>query len=260
MIDTLIEAIAQKERVAVMLSGGLDSAVLAKLAHEALGEKALAITIESPIVAFNEIEDAMKIAREIGIAHEIIPINELNDREFATNQPNRCYICRKLRNRSAREVAAEFSIATLADGINYDDLKDYRPGKKAADEDNIWHPFVELKLSKQSVRQLAHKLKLTVSDKHSEACLCSRIAYGITINQDLLERIEKAENLLKTICEGPLRVRCLPYDLAMIDAADQEGAMRARSKIVSALREFGFAFVCLDLEGFVSGKLNRIIT
>ena len=260
MIDTIIETIAQKGKVAVMLSGGLDSAVLAKLAHEALGEKALAITIESPIVAFNEIEDAMKIAREIGVAHEIIPMNELDDREFATNQPNRCYICRKLRNRVAREVAAEFAIETLADGINYDDLKDYRPGKKAADEDNIWHPFVEHKLSKKAVRQLARELKLTVFDKHSEACLCSRIAYGINMNQDLLERIEKAETFLKTICEGPLRVRCLPYDLAMIDAADQEGAMRAKSKIVSALREFGFAFVCLDLEGFVSGKLNRIIT
>ncbi|MEN6472800.1 MAG: ATP-dependent sacrificial sulfur transferase LarE [Syntrophaceae bacterium] len=259
MIDTIIEAIAQKEKLAVMLSGGLDSAVLAKLAHEALGEKSLAITIESPIVAFNEIEDAMKIAREIGVAHEIIPMNELDDREFATNQPNRCYICRKLRNRAAREVANEFAIETLADGINHDDLKDYRPGKKAADEDNIWHPFVELKLSKQAVRQLARDLKLTLSDKHSEACLCSRIAYGVNMNQDLLERIEKAETFLKNVCQGPLRVRCLPYDLAMIDAADQEGVMRSKDKIVSALREFGFAFVCLDLEGFVSGKLNRII-
>lgn len=260
MIDTIIEAIARKGKVAVMLSGGLDSAVLARLAHEALGEQALAITIESPIVAFNEIEDAMKIAREIGMAHEIIPMNELDDREFATNQPNRCYICRKLRNRAAREVANDFAIETLADGMNHDDLRDYRPGRVAADEDKIWHPFVEMKLSKKVVRQMARELKLTVSDKHSEACLCSRIAYGINMNQDLLARVEKAETFLKTICEGPLRVRCLPYDLAMIDAADHEGAMRAKDKIVSTLRDYGFAFVCLDLEGFVSGKLNRIIT
>jgi len=260
MLEEIISTIAQKERVAVMLSGGLDSAVLAKLAHEALGEQSLAITIESPIVAFNEIEDAMKIAREIGMAHEIIPMNELDDREFATNQPNRCYICRKLRNRAAREVANQYAIQTLADGMNHDDLKDYRPGKKAADEENIWHPFVDLKLSKQAVRQMARDLGLTLSDKHSEACLCSRIAYGISMNEELLARIEKAETILKSFCQGPLRVRCLPYDLAMIDAADPEGAMRAKDKIVSALRELGFAFVCLDLEGFVSGKLNRIIS
>jgi uncharacterized protein len=260
MIDTIIDIIAQKGKIAVMLSGGLDSAVLAKLAHQALGDQALAITIESPIVAFNEIEDAVKIAREIGMAHEIIPMNELDDREFATNQPNRCYICRKLRNRAARELANEFAIETLADGMNHDDLKDYRPGRKAADEDDVWHPFIDLKTSKQDVRQMARDLKLTLFDKHSEACLCSRVAYGINMNQDLLERIEKAETFLKTICHGPLRVRCLPYDLAMIDVADQEGAMRAKDKIVSTLREMGFAFVSLDLEGFVSGKLNRIIT
>ncbi|HQP32285.1 MAG TPA: TIGR00268 family protein, partial [Deltaproteobacteria bacterium] len=167
---------------------------------------------------------------------------------------------RKLRNRAAREVANEFAIETLADGMNHDDLRDYRPGRVAADEDKIWHPFVEMKLGKKVVRQMARELKLTVSDKHSEACLCSRIAYGINMNQDLLARVEKAETFLKTVCEGPLRVRCLPHDLAMIEAADHEGAMRAKDKIVSALRDYGFAFVCLDLEGFVSGKLNRIIT
>lgn len=259
MIKNILNVITQKKKVAVMLSGGLDSAVLAKLAYDALGDQALAITIESPIVPFNEIEDAMKIARLIGLAHEIIPINELDDCEFTTNQPNRCYICRKLRNRVARETAGEFEIEVLADGMNFDDLKDYRPGKKASDEDNIWHPLMELKLGKQDIRKLARELNLPISDKHSEACLCSRIAYGINVNKDLLARIEKAETFLKTICKGPLRVRCFPYDLAMIDAADQEGAMRAKDKIVTVLRELGFAFVCLDLEGFVSGKLNRVI-
>jgi pyridinium-3,5-biscarboxylic acid mononucleotide sulfurtransferase len=259
MIENIRNVIAQKNKVAIMLSGGLDSAVLAKLAHDALGDQVLAITIESPIVPFHEIEDAVKIASAIGIQHEIIPINELDDREFATNQPNRCYICRKLRNRLARDVAHEFAIEILADGMNYDDLADYRPGKKASDEDKIWHPFIELKLCKQDIRAMARELELPMSDKHSEACLCSRIAYGINMNKELLERVEKAETFLRTVCKGSLRVRCFPYDLAMIDAADQEGAMHAKDKIVTVLRELGFAFVCLDMEGFVSGKLNRII-
>lgn len=258
-MEAVQKALAETGRMAVMLSGGLDSAVLAQLAYAALGDQAIAITLESPIVPWSEIEDAARIAREIGMQHEIIPINELEDREFTTNQPNRCYVCRKLRNRTAREVAAEYDIRILADGMNYDDLSDYRPGKKASDEDGIWHPFIEHRLTKKDIRALSRTLNLSVWEKPSEACLCSRIAYGIPLNRTMLTRIEKAETFLKTICRGSLRVRAFPYDMAMIETADPEAVTREKDRIVPFLRELGFAFVSLDLEGFVSGKLNRII-
>lgn len=259
MIKAIQGALATKKRVAIMLSGGLDSAVLASLAHAALPDETIAITLESPIVPWVEIEDATRIACEIGIRHEIIPINELDDREFATNQPNRCYICRKLRNRVAREAALEYGIEVLADGMNYDDLTDYRPGKKASDEDRIWHPFIEHKITKQDIRRLSQELRLSVAEKGSEACLCSRIAYGIPLQKDILTRVEKAESFLKQFCQGSLRVRHFPYDMAMIETVDPAAVTREKERIAAFLRELGFAFVTLDLEGFVSGKLNRII-
>jgi len=260
MIDTLRDAMRHKIRIAVMFSGGLDSALLAGIAHDSLGEDALALTIDSPIVPRADIEDAVRVGAQIGIRHEVIALSELDDREFTVNSPQRCYICRKLRDRAVWEIARRRGIDTIADGMNLDDLADYRPGRKASDEDGIWHPFIECGFTKEDLRALAKDLGLSLWDKPSEACFCSRIAYGMKIERELLSRIEKAEAFLKTICPGPIRVRCFPHDVAMIETANPDAAVKERAKIVPFFRKVGFAFIGLDLEGFSSGKMNRILS
>jgi len=258
-LEKIKKAIRKKGKIVVMFSGGVDSTLLAKLAYDAVGEDAIAVTIDSPVIPRSEIKEAKQLAELIGIKHEIIEIDELESIHLIKNPPNRCYICRKLRDATIREWAKEKGFETIADGLNYSDLGDYRPGVKAATEDGIWHPFIEFQVTKEDIRKYSKLLKLPTWNKPSMTCLASRFPYGFGLTKEKLEKVEKAEEFLKTLGFREVRVRCFPYDLALVEVDNIERALKEKDTIVNHLRTLGFLFVSLDLEGFRSGKINRII-
>lgn len=255
----IMNALRKRERAAVLLSGGLDSSCLAYLARESLGSDAIALTIDSPIVPRGDIHDAIAFAREIGIRHEIIDFDELNNPQFVSNLPDRCYWCRKMRNCIAQEVARKCGMNVVVDGMNLDDLDDYRPGLQAAREDGIWQPFVEFRVEKKAIRTYMKRIGFSLWSKRSDSCLCSRFAYGIPLSRDGLSRVEKAETSLRKLFSGHLRVRCFPHNVTLLEVEDPEEAIRHREEIVTMLKNLGFSFFGLDMEGYVMGKMNRTI-
>lgn len=258
-LDRLKEAIALKGRVLVLLSGGLDSTLLARIAHDVLVDDAAALTFDSPIIPEGDLAEAESMAGLIGIRHVVVRMDELADPGFAMNPPDRCYKCRKLRDARGTAWAREKGFDAVADGLNASDLGDYRPGMRAAREDGIWQPFAELGITKEEIRAMAKGLGLPVWDKPNTVCLCSRFPYGFAITQDLLRRVEAAEAFLKGFGFKQVRVRCFPSDLAVIEVDDPDTVLRCKTGIIDHFRSLGFSFVTLDLEGFISGKLNRVL-
>lgn len=256
----LKKLVSGKKRVLVLYSGGLDSTLLARVAGDVLRSNAVALTFDSPIVPRHEIARAKSLAGEIGIEHVFLPINELEQGGgFAENPPERCYICRKMRNSIAKVWAEKHGLKTVADGTNFSDYEDYRPGMKASLEDDIWQPFIELEITKEEIRHLSKELGLPGWDKLNTVCLCSRFPYGTHLNEEMLSRVEAAEDHLRKLGFEGVRIRNFPYDTAVIELAEPELAFKYREDVVSSLKGLGFAFVALDLEGFISGKMNRII-
>jgi uncharacterized protein len=259
-LEQLRDAVSAKRRLLVLFSGGLDSTVLAKIGYDALGEGSCALTIDSAIIPRSEIKEARSLSELIGIRHVVLEFDELaSDSTFAANPPDRCYRCRKLRQAVVRTWAQENGFETIADGMNSSDLGDYRPGLKAAAEDGIWQPFIELGVTKDDLRAMARSLELPIWDKPSQACLCSRFPYGFRLEKELLQRVEAAEEYVKGLGFRDVRVRYFPYDTAFVEVDDLDKALYDRVPIVQHLRELGFSFVSLDLEGFASGKMNRVI-
>ena len=258
-IQRLKKRISEEGMLLVMLSGGLDSTVLAMIASEVLGNNALAVTVDSPLVARTEMKRACKMARNIGIKHEVISVDELESREFRLNPPDRCYICRKIRDFSVIKMSHVLGFSLVADGMNASDLLDFRPGLKAADEDGIWHPFIDLGITKDGIRDYARQRGLASWDAPPTVGLCSRIPYGLEITPMKLSLIEKAEEFLLTLGFKEVRVRCLPYYTAMVEVNDPTLVMDLSGIIVTELRNMGFSFVTVDMEGLERGKMNRIL-
>jgi pyridinium-3,5-biscarboxylic acid mononucleotide sulfurtransferase len=256
-VEELRNAIASRKRVLVMFSGGLDSALLAKLAFDALGQDAMALTIDSEVIPPAEITMAREMAVDIGIPHHVVRVEELEQPHFQFNPPDRCYHCRKVRDALARRWATEHGFTTIADGLNYSDLSDFRPGLKAANEDEIWHPFIEFSVTKDEIRTLTKELGLRGSDRPSMACLASRFPHGAAVTTTAVERVERAEDYLHSLGFKRVRVRYFPYHLAMVETDEPARAVEMRDQLVRQLQSLGFAFVTLDLEDFASGKMNR---
>ena len=258
-LDDLRSAIAKRGRLLVLFSGGLDSALLAKLAHDALGENSAALTIDSAVVPRSEIATSRALAAEIGIRQHILRLNELEQAHFKNNPRDRCYHCRKARDAAAWRWAGERDFATIADGMSYSDLADYRPGLKAADEDRIWHPFIEFTIGKDEIRQFTRELGLSGWDRQSMACLASRFPHGFEVTPKRVDRVDRAEEFIRSLGFRSVRVRYFPNDLAVIETDDHAKLVGLRATIAPRLRELGFSFVSMDLEDFASGKLNRTI-
>ena len=258
-IAALRESIKKKKRLAVMFSGGLDSSLLCLIAKKTLGENAIAVNIDSPVTPSHEKDLVAHVAREIDIKLLTIKLDELNDIYFSLNPPDRCYICRKIRQRAAREALSGSGFEIVADGVNLDDLSDYRPGIKAADEDGIWHPFAEHELSKSELRQAAKELGLSVWNNEPSPCMCTRFAYGMSLKHADIEKLDSAEEYLRKLCKGPLRVRCFPLGICLIETNDFNSILNNRTVIADMMRRSGFVFAGLDIEGFVSGKMNRLL-
>jgi len=259
--DDLKLYIKQFDKVAIAFSGGVDSSFLAKVTYDLLKENTIAFTIDSPLIPDYEIQNAKLIAKEIGINHIVIKENDI-DKEIAKNPINRCYYCKKIEFNQILKNAKNLGFYILFEGSNYDDLKDYRPGLNAIRELKIISPLSEAKLTKVEIRELSKFLGLSTWNKPSMACLASRISYNEEIDKEKLKMIEKAELFLKNKGFIQLRVR-KHNEIARIEIAKEEIVkifdLSLISEIVSYFRDLGFKYITLDLEGYNSGSMNKLI-
>jgi len=248
---------------AVAFSGGLDSAVLAKAAHLAVGDRALAVTGVSASLASDELEKARELARHIGIRHEVVETGELSSLAYQANRADRCYHCKMELFSQIEQVAQRLNAAVVVDGSNQDDQGDHRPGLKAARERGVQSPLAECALTKPEIRRLAEDWGLPTWNAPAAPCLSSRIAYGEQVTSERLAMINRAEQFLRQRGFQPLRVRYHKGDLARIEVSaaqlPQLTASPLRGEVVDFLKSLGFKYVSLDLEGFRSGSMNAIL-
>jgi uncharacterized protein len=259
----LKDVIADLDRALIAYSGGIDSSLVAKVAWDILGDHALAITANSPSLLPEELVEAQTQAKAIGIAHHIVETQELHNPNYAANPVNRCYFCKSELHDTLKPLAQAWGYPYILDGVNGDDLQDYRPGIQAAKERGVRSPLAEVGLSKLEVRQLARQLGLTWWDKPAQPCLSSRFPYGEAITAAKLQRVGRAEIYLRQLGYDALRVRSqgdtarieLPRDHLQTFLQDVN-----LEDLVAQFKTLGFTVVTLDLEGFRSGKLNDVLS
>jgi len=260
-IELIKEAIKARGSAVVAFSGGVDSTTLAALAFEALGEKAVAVTIDSPLFPRRQLETAVKTACEIGIEHKILPFSQLSLPYFSANTLNRCYFCKKALLETLLDFAEKAGYNVVLEGTNSSELQgEYRPGYRAVQEagDKVFSPFMEFDVTKEQIREIASKLSLSAASRPSAACLATRFPYGQPITVESLQRIERAEDFLYSLGFSQFRVRMHEY-LARIEVIQEEfeDVLRKREKIVRRLKSLGFDYITLDLEGFRSGSMDE---
>jgi len=262
MVDKLTalrEILAGLDGAIVAYSGGADSAFLADVANEVLGARAEAVTAVSASLAPNERSAAASLAAERGWAHREIVTNEIDRPEYVRNASDRCYHCK---SELFDVLGAMFPSTPILVGTNLDDTGDHRPGQRAAGERGVRAPLLEAGLTKQEIRTLSRERGLSTWDKPASACLASRVAYGVEVTPERLDRIARAEAFVRALGVRELRVRD-HGDLARIEVPPEELARLAspdvRARLAANLRELGFVYVTLDLEGFRSGSMNAIL-
>ncbi len=250
----------QMDRALIAYSGGIDSTLVAKVAQDVLGDRALAVTAESPSLMPEDLEDARIQAATIGIRHEVVRTHEIDNPNYATNPVNRCYFCKSELHDTLKPLALAQGYPYVVDGVNADDLGDYRPGIQAAQERGVRSPLAEVGITKLEVRQIARELGLPWWDKPAQPCLSSRFPYGEAITVEKLQRVGRAERHLRQLGLKTLRVRS-HQDTARIELPPAEiGTFVQQTDLpalVAVFQGFGFTYVTLDLEGFRSGKLNQ---
>jgi uncharacterized protein len=261
-VDAVRGRLRALQSVLVAFSGGADSALVLALAHQVVGDRAVAVMGVSAAYPEEELHSARSTAAHIGVRMLEIDTTQLDDEAFLRNDAQRCYHCRDDLYAHLRPLAEREGIAAICDGTNADDLGDFRPGQRAAREAGVISPLAEAGLTKQQVRDASRAMGLPTWDKPQQACLSSRIPRGTPITLQALRRVERAEAWLRAQGFRQLRVR-EHGDVARIELEPDDVARLCaeplRSRCVEALRAMGYAFVSLDLEGFASGKLNRLI-
>jgi uncharacterized protein len=248
------------DRLAVALSGGVDSGLLLAEAHAVLGNRLIAVTARSPIHPEQEVADASRICSSLGVAHLIVDSDEIHRADFLANTPERCYICKKNVFGLLFSVIRAKGYTHLAHGANADDLGDYRPGLRAARELGVVAPLIHAGYTKDDIRRAARQRGLSVWDKPAMACIATRFPYGTPISAATVEQVKRAEQGLADAGLVGCRVRH-HGDVARIEVPVEQLAMLVadplRSRIVDQFRTIGFLHISLDLEGYVSGSMNR---
>lgn len=260
-LEALKNLLKSMESVVIAFSGGVDSSFLAKVAHEVLGDKVLAITARSSMYPEREFNEAVQFAAQYGIPHRVIVSEELEVEGFSDNPLNRCYLCKHELFRKIKKLAEEEDFKFVAEGSNYDDLTgDYRPGLQAVSELGVVSPLKEVKLTKDEIRFLSKEMGLPTWNKPSFACLASRFPYGEKITKEKLEMVGKAEQFLIDLGFKQIRVR-YHGNVARIETNENDFdrflEKRTREAIYSRLKELGFLYVALDLKGYRTGSMNE---
>ena len=250
------------EQALIAYSGGIDSTLVAKVAYDTLGDRALAITAESPSLLPEDLDDAATQAQAIGIRHEVVATHEMDNPDYTSNPINRCYFCKSELHDTLKPLAIDRGFAYVVDGVNADDLRDYRPGIQAAKERGARSPLAELGITKFEVREMSRHLELPWWDKPAQPCLSSRFPYGEMITVEKLQRVGRSELYLRKLGWKNLRVRS-DGDTARIEVMPdqiQDFILTTDLALLTAqLKQFGFLYVMLDLEGYRSGKLNDVV-
>lgn len=261
-LEQLKTLFTQMQRALIAYSGGIDSTLVAKIAYDVLGDRALAVTAVSPSLLPEDLEDAQIQAAEIGIAHEVVQTHEMDNPNYTANPVNRCYFCKSELHDTLKPLALSRGYQYVVDGVNADDLSDYRPGIQAAKERGTRSPLAEIGVSKVEVRQLAKFLELPWWDKPAQPCLSSRFPYGEEITVGKLQRVGRAELYLRRLGLKNLRVRS-EGNTARIELPPEQlkefVLTTELPTLVTAFQDYGFTYVTLDLEGYRSGKLNQVL-
>lgn len=261
--DRLLAVLGELSGVAVAFSGGIDSTLVAKAAFLALGERAIAVTADSPSVARTELADAKQLAALIGIRHVVVSTSEFENPDYLKNDGARCYHCKTELYSVVERLLPDLGVTVVVSGANLDDLGDYRPGLLAAAEHAVRHPLQEAGFTKADVRELAKHWGLPTWDKPAAPCLSSRLAPGLAVTPERTARVEAAEAVLRQLGLRECRVRYHDGDLARIEVPIVEIGKLAvepvRSDLAREFHRLGFKFVALDLDGFRSGSMNELV-
>lgn len=258
----LLESIAGAGSLIVAYSGGVDSAYLAHAAHQVLGEGVLAVTAHSASYPRSHSEMAARVARECGFRHRVIETREIQNPEYAANPVNRCYFCKSELFDVLERLRSELGIEAVAYGVNADDLGDFRPGHRAAEEHRVRAPLLEAGLTKAEIRALSREAGLPTAEIPASACLSSRIPYGVEVTPEKLEQIDRGEDALRALGFRQVRVRH-HGELARVEVASGELSRALAPEMVprisAALKAVGFRWVSLDLDGYRTGSLNEVL-
>lgn len=264
--EKLIKIIEDSGKMVIAFSGGVDSTLLLKIAHDVLGDNVIAVTIDSILYPKRETSEAISFCEENGIEQILVKTDVLNIDEFVNNPVNRCYLCKKDIFSNIKEIAASKGIEAVAEGSNVDDVGDYRPGMMAIEELSIMSPLKDAGLTKKEIREISKELSLPTWKKPTFACLATRFVYGEKITVEKLSRLDKAEDFLHNLGFPQVRVRihgeegrnarieALPQDFSRIMDED------IRKKIYEELKSLGFDYVSLDLLGYRTGSMNEVLS
>jgi pyridinium-3,5-biscarboxylic acid mononucleotide sulfurtransferase len=259
-LDRMRATFAPMRTLIVAFSGGVDSTLVLKVAHDTLGDRVLALTTTSPTMPDEDRDSALAMARQIGARHIVVDSNELEIPGYAANPLNRCYLCKHNLFTVCEAKAGELGIEEIVDGLNLDDLHDYRPGMQAASEKRVRHPLVEAEMTKADVRAVSRAMGLPTWDRPASPCLSSRFPYGTEITPEGLAKVAAGEKLLHSMGFVVARVR-YHGDVARLELEQGEIArvfeLAIRDTIDREFKKIGFRFVAIDLKGFRSGSLNE---
>ena len=261
--DMLYEHLRSYKSIAVAYSGGVDSTLLLAVASRALNGNVVAVTAVSPLQPASEVQEAFKIAKSLGARHYRVNTCEMENDTFMLNSKNRCYVCKKIIFSEIMALLHTMEINSVAHGANVDDLNDFRPGMKAAEELGIRAPLIDAGMTKSDIRELSRQMGLPTWNKPSAACLASRIPYNTPITIKALEMIENAETVLIALgfknfrvrhCDETAKIEIRPADFKRLLVPER------RLTVISEFRRIGYSYVTMDLEGYSTGSMNRSIT